>query len=92
MHTPHDGGPAFPQRPPDHRCPEIGADTLHGAFVAGAKWWEATSTGGTMWASDRDKAWTEAEKRYGPLPDPPAAAEPQSPAEVMRAHLSEFGK
>ena len=45
-----------------------------------------------MWASDRDKAWTEAEKRYGPLPDLPAADAPQSPAEVMRAHLSEFGK
>jgi len=25
----------------DHRCPEIGADTLHGAFVSGAKWWES---------------------------------------------------
>lgn len=50
--------------PPDHRCPEIGADTLQGAFVAGAQWWEWRSTSGTMWASDRDLAWTEAETRY----------------------------
>lgn len=55
------------RRPVDHRVPEVGPDTLHGAFVAGAKWWEFTSTQGTMWASDRDKAWTEAERRYGPL-------------------------
>ena len=48
----------------DHRCPEISRNTLRGAFVAGAKWWEAQSTGGTMWASDRDKAWAEADERY----------------------------
>lgn len=53
-----------PMSVPDHRCPEIGADTLRGAFVAGAKWWEWESTKGTMWASDRDKAWAEAENRY----------------------------
>lgn len=58
-----------PESPVDHRCPEIGRHTLHGAFVSGAKWWEFTSTGGTMWASDRDKAWAEAERRYGALPE-----------------------
>ncbi len=39
-------------------------DDLRRAFVAGAKWWEFTSTGGTMWASDRNKAEKEAEIRY----------------------------
>ena len=53
----------------DHRAPEIKSNSVHGAFVCGAKWWEFTSTGGTMWASDRDKAWVEAERRYGPLPE-----------------------
>lgn len=48
----------------DHRAPEVKADSIIGAFVNGAKWWEFTSTGGTMWASDRDKAFVEAERRY----------------------------
>lgn len=30
------------------------------AFVQGAAWWEAKSTGGTMWPSDRDDAEAEA--------------------------------
>jgi len=34
------------------------------AFVAGAKWWEFHSTGGTMWNSDRVLAEAEATKRY----------------------------
>lgn len=47
------------------------------AFVAGAKWWEFVSTGGTMWASDRDKAEKEAVRRYGepaPLGTPAGAS------------------
>jgi hypothetical protein len=55
----------------DHRCPEIASDSPHGAFVAGAKWWEWIQAGATMWASDRDLAWAEAERRYGPVPAPP---------------------
>jgi hypothetical protein len=67
------GEPGVRRAPaPDHRCPEIGADTLQGAFLNGAKWWEWQSTGGTMWASDRDKAWAEAETRY-----PATAAMPE---------------
>jgi hypothetical protein len=53
-----------PEQVVDHRCPEISKDSLQGAFVSGAKWWEFVSTNGTMWASDRDKAWEEAERRY----------------------------
>ena len=33
-------------------------------FVAGAKWWEFHSTGGTMWQSDQRLAEEEAERRY----------------------------
>lgn len=33
-------------------------------FVEGAKWWEFTKTGATMWASDVDKAEAEAERRF----------------------------
>lgn len=35
------------------------------AFVDGAKWWEFTSTDGTMWQSDQRKAEDEAVRRYG---------------------------
>lgn len=34
------------------------------AFVAGAAWWEFTKTGATIWASDRDRAEAEAERRF----------------------------
>ena len=61
-----------PHQLADHRVPNVSKHSLHGAFVCGAKWWEFEKTGGTMWASDRDKAWLEAERRYGPIPDPPA--------------------
>lgn len=40
------------------------ADDLRRAFVEGAKWWEYESTGATMWPSDRDKAESEAERRF----------------------------
>ncbi len=33
------------------------------AFVQGAKWWEFTSTGGTMWQSDQQLAEKEAIRR-----------------------------
>jgi hypothetical protein len=33
------------------------------AFVQGAKWWEFTSTGGTMWQSDQEKAWEVAHSK-----------------------------
>lgn len=36
----------------------------HQAFVAGAKWWEFESTGGTMWPSDQAKVCAEAEKQW----------------------------
>lgn len=79
--TPKDAGSTPVARatrlaPVDHRCPEIGADTLQGAFVSGAKWWEFESTHGTMWANDRDKAWAEAERRYGQAP----GGDPEDPA------------
>lgn len=38
-------------------------DSLIIAFVQGAQWWEYHKTGATMWASDRDQAESEAEKR-----------------------------
>ena len=38
-------------------------DALIVAFVQGAQWWEYHKTGATMWASDRDRAEGEAEKR-----------------------------
>jgi len=37
------------------------------AFVDGAKWWEFTSCGGTMWQSDQRLAEKEALKKYKPL-------------------------
>lgn len=37
----------------------------HRAFVDGAAWWEFTSRGATMWASDRGRAEAEAVLRYG---------------------------
>jgi hypothetical protein len=43
-------------------------DDPRSAFVAGAKWWEFTRSGATMWPSDRDKAGDEAEKRYPAAP------------------------
>ena len=44
------------------------ANDIRRAFVAGAKWWEFHSTGGTMWQSDRGLAEAEATKRYGEKP------------------------
>jgi len=44
-------------------------DDIRRAFVAGAKWWEFHSTGGTMWQSDQRLAETEASNRYAPEPD-----------------------
>ena len=35
---------------------------LRDAFVQGAKWWEFESRGATMWQSDQQKAWDEAER------------------------------
>lgn len=37
------------------------------AFVAGAKWWEFTSQGASMWGSDQARAVEEALRRY-PMP------------------------
>ena len=34
------------------------------SFVAGAAWWEFHETKAIMWASDRDKAWTQAAARF----------------------------
>lgn len=63
--------PASPTAPPP-----IGtwaADDIRRVFVAGAKWWEVEKSGGTMWASDVDKAEAEATRRYPP--SLPASAE-----------------
>jgi hypothetical protein len=38
-------------------------DALRG-FVAGAAWWEFECAQATMWASDKDRAWEVAKKRY----------------------------
>lgn len=38
------------------------------AFVKGAAWWEIQRSGGTMWASDRDKAEAAAQTLYGATP------------------------
>lgn len=35
------------------------------AFVQGAKWWEFTKEGATMWGADADRAEAEAIRRYG---------------------------
>ena len=52
----------------DHECKPTTVKSdeagLRESFVAGAKWWEFESTGGTMWQSDQGKAYTEAIKRY----------------------------
>ncbi len=40
------------------------ADDLRRAFVAGAKWWNFTTTGFTMFASERNEAEDEAERKY----------------------------
>ena len=40
------------------------ADDIRRVFVAGAKWWEFHSTGGTMWPSDVELTEIEATKRY----------------------------
>jgi hypothetical protein len=50
---------------------EWSADDLRRAFVAGAAWWEYETSRATMWASDRNEAENEAERRYpgGKLPD-----------------------
>jgi len=45
------------------------------AFVEGAKWWEFTSSGGTMWASDQARVVAEAESRYPGGEWPPAYIE-----------------
>ena len=55
------------------------ADDLRRAFVAGAKWWEAHSTGFTMWSADRNKAEDEADLRY-PDGRPPNNAVHLTPA------------
>jgi hypothetical protein len=39
-------------------------DDLRRAFVDGAAWWEHTSTGATMWPSDRRQAEVAAEERF----------------------------
>ena len=39
-------------------------DDIRRVFVAGAKWWEFHSIGGTMWQSDQRLAEEEATKRY----------------------------
>lgn len=43
-------------------------ECLHRAFVEGAAWWEYEQSGATMWSEDRDKAETEANRRFGELP------------------------
>lgn len=63
-------------------------DCLQRAFVAGAKWWEFVSTGGTMWASDRGKAEAEAIRRYGEPAVPVRGPVPYSITEAGRAALA----
>lgn len=41
----------------------VTADDLRRMFVDGAKWWEFTKTGGTMWQSDQEKAWQASEAK-----------------------------
>ncbi len=41
------------------------------AFLAGAKWWEFHSTGGTMWQSDQKEVWAKACERYPGDPSAP---------------------
>ena len=48
------------------------------AFVSGAKWWEFTKTGATMWGDDQNKAREEALRRY-----------PHAPTPMEEAHLRE---
>jgi hypothetical protein len=36
------------------------------AFLAGAKWWEWHKTGGTMWQTDQQLAFEEAQKKDWP--------------------------
>jgi hypothetical protein len=56
----------------DHIEGTLPADDLRRAFVAGAAWWEAYSTGFTMWQSDRHIAEEQAETQY-PNGQPPQA-------------------
>jgi len=42
----------------------INKETLADAFVAGAKWWEFTRSGDTMWNRDVLSAEEEANRRY----------------------------
>ncbi len=46
-------------------------DDLRSAFMAGVRWWEWHQENATLWASDRDLAEDEAERRYpdGKLPE-----------------------
>ena len=83
---------AFPLWQPIATAPTDGTEIIVG--------WEGRMVSGGFWFSRR-QAWVTPHGHYIraaspthwlPLPDPPAASEPQSPAEVMRAHLSEFGK
>jgi len=71
------------------------------AFVAGAKWWEFHSTGGTMWQSDQGLVHDEATKRWPYAPhglvreqelradaaESALAAEQQARAEAERRFL-----
>lgn len=45
------------------RAAELEAERA-AAFVAGAKWWEYTKAGATMWGTDVNKAEAEAERRW----------------------------
>ena len=58
------------------------------AFVTGAKWWEFAKTGGTMWASDVDRAEAEAVRRYGEPPPAPRFTEEEMAGIVA---LARFG-
>lgn len=56
------GGLRLPERPKFGTWPQ---HCEQRAFVDGAKWWEYTSAGATMWQSDQTKAEAEAVRRYG---------------------------
>ena len=92
MHTPHDGGPAFPQ-PRDAQGAwsvdyGLGGMTLRDFFAAAY-----LTTYGMVHEPDyvAAKCYRMADAMLRARAAQPQD-EPQSPAEVMRAHLSEFGK